>query len=153
MPLITCFTTVTLLLTLFRGFIPIQRHRSIRLISSLVHHALQLSTPCRPFWHRERGGTRFVKLPEWSSCNRLKGPVHKKPRLMEEQTTNHLNSREASASVNHEELRLKIIQAAGGNSTFARKLRGIIWQKYCQAGQPFGASERGMMEWLAREAH
>lgn len=70
---------------------------------------------------------------------------------MEEQTTNRLNSREAGASINHAELRLKIIQAAGGNSAFAKRLRGIIWQKYCQVGQPFGASEKGMMEWLARE--
>lgn len=72
---------------------------------------------------------------------------------MEEQTTNRLGSNEASTRVERTELRLKIIQAAGGNTAFAKQLRGIIWQRYCQAGQPFGPSERGMMDWLAREVN
>lgn len=70
---------------------------------------------------------------------------------MKEQTTNRLDGNEARASLSHAELRLKIMQAAGGNSAFARKLREVIWQRYCRAGQPFGPSERGMMDWLVRE--
>lgn len=49
------------------------------------------------------------------------------------------------------DMRLKVVEAAGGDPHFAEALRGMIWQEYCKAGQPFGPSEEGMFRWLERQ--
>ncbi len=43
---------------------------------------------------------------------------------------------------------LKVIETSGGDPHFAEALRGMIWQEYCEAGQPFGPSEEGMFLWV-----
>ncbi len=62
-------------------------------------------------------------------------------------------SREAVASAGAAQVRLRFLRIAGGNAELARQLRGVAWQEYCAADRPFGASEEGMLLWLAYEQH
>lgn len=45
----------------------------------------------------------------------------------------------------------KIIQVAGGNAAFGDMLRQMMWTSYCDAGQPFGATEEGMYIWIEHQ--
>lgn len=47
------------------------------------------------------------------------------------------------------DLRLGVLQAAGGDPAFAAALRQILWDGYCHAGRPFGPDEDGMWTWWA----
>ena len=57
----------------------------------------------------------------------------------------------ANTNVKAGDVGLKIIEMAGGDPHFAEALRGMIWQEYCEAGQPFGPSEEGMFLWMERQ--
>lgn len=46
------------------------------------------------------------------------------------------------------DMRLKVVEVAGGDLRFAEALRGMIWQEYCEAGQPYGPSEEAMFRWM-----
>lgn len=50
-----------------------------------------------------------------------------------------------------EDVRLKLIQVAGGDPAFEAKLREMIWHSYCEADRPFGSTEEGMFRWLEEQ--
>ncbi len=62
----------------------------------------------------------------------------------------HLSeSQQARAELDSAQLRLRLLQVAGGNPDVARQMKAVMWQDYCEADQPFGASEQGMLVWMA----
>ncbi|HMB92832.1 MAG TPA: hypothetical protein VKP65_18425 [Rhodothermales bacterium] len=48
-------------------------------------------------------------------------------------------------------MRTKIVQVSGGNAAFGDMMRHMMWTSYCDAGQPFGASEEGMYIWIEHQ--
>ncbi len=50
-----------------------------------------------------------------------------------------------------DEVRQKIIEVASGDPHLAEALRGMLWNEYCDAGQPFGPSEEAMFRWAAQQ--
>ena len=58
----------------------------------------------------------------------------------------------SNTNVDAGDVGLKVIEAAGGDPHFAEALRGMIWQEYCEVGQPFGPSEEGMFLWMGRQS-
>ena len=52
-----------------------------------------------------------------------------------------------------EDLRLQLIQVAGGDPAFEARLREMIWHAYCEADRPYGPTEDGMFAWLAQQKH
>ena len=54
----------------------------------------------------------------------------------------------SNTNVDAHDVRLKVVEVAGGDPHFAEALSGMIWQEYCEAGQPFGPSEEGMFLWM-----
>ena len=69
---------------------------------------------------------------------------------MENRSSRHssdITGTDASSS----DVRLKVIRVAGGDLQFAETLRGMIWQEYCEAGQPFGPSEEAMFLWMEHQ--
>ena len=59
----------------------------------------------------------------------------------------------AGSRLPKEDLRLRLIQVAGGNLAFEAKLREMIWHAYCEADRPYGPGEEGMFAWLAQQQH
>ena len=60
--------------------------------------------------------------------------------------------RNAAASKPHDQdIRLQLIQVAGGDPAFEAKLREMIWHAYCEADRPFGPTEDGMFVWLEQQ--
>ena len=47
-------------------------------------------------------------------------------------------------------VRLHLLRAADGDPHFAATLRGMLWQDYCDAGQPLGPSEDALFRWVAQ---
>lgn len=57
----------------------------------------------------------------------------------------------SNTNVDAGEVGLKVIEVAGGDPHFAEALRGMIWQEYGEAGQPFGPSEEGIFLWMRHQ--
>jgi hypothetical protein len=84
------------------------------------------------------GGTRFA--------NTSSSGLPKVRSIMEKQTSSHPGRSPASPAA---ELRLSMIQVAGGDAAVVDWLRAMIWDAYCAAACPFGATEDGMSVWWA----
>lgn len=56
-----------------------------------------------------------------------------------------------SARPHSRDMATRVIQVAGGDAPFADMMRQMIWESYCDAGQPFGATEDGMYIWIAHQ--
>ncbi len=68
-------------------------------------------------------------------------------------TEQHVDLDEAGMLFPSGQMRLRLLQAARGNEAVAQQMQAMLWQDYCAADQPFGASERGMFLWAACEQH
>lgn len=66
---------------------------------------------------------------------------------MEDRSYRH-SSEITGTDTSSNDVRLKVIEVAGGDLHFAETLRRMIWQEYCEAGQPFGSSEEAMFLWM-----
>ena len=68
-----------------------------------------------------------------------------------EDRSSRSSSNITNTSTDSRDVRLKVVQVAGGDPHFAEALRGMMWQEYCEAGQPFGPSEEGMFLWMEHQ--
>ncbi len=59
--------------------------------------------------------------------------------------------RAAAPKPAREDIRLQLIQIAGGDPAYEAKLREMIWQAYCEADRPYGPTEDDMFAWLEDE--
>lgn len=71
-------------------------------------------------------------------------------KAMREHTPDQIDH-EATTETSSMQLHLLLLQVAGGNPAVAERLREVVWQEYCDAGRPFGPSEKAMLSWLAHE--
>ena len=69
---------------------------------------------------------------------------------MEREASRRLRKAAASKPPS-EDIRLHLIQVAGGDPAFEAKLREMIWHAYCEADRPFGPTEDGMFVWLEQQ--
>ncbi len=49
------------------------------------------------------------------------------------------------------DVRLRVLQIAGGDAAYAGVLRTMMWDAYSDAGLPFGSDEDGMWRWWASD--
>ena len=57
----------------------------------------------------------------------------------------------AASKPPNQDIRLRLIQVAGGDPAFEAKLREMTWHVYSEADRPFGATEEGMFIWLEHQ--